>query len=114
MELWERVKRLIKEQNTTQEWLARKIGPDGIPSQTLRRWIAHNVMCNADQAFDIAKALGVSVEYLLTGIDSQDPWLRENRAFIADCKALSPDSLDAIKATVRMLAEKEVEKRKLG
>ena len=112
MELWERVKRLIKEQNTTQEWLARKIGPDGIPSQTLRRWIAHNVMCNADQAFDIAKALGVSVEYLLTGIDSQDPWLREHRSFIEDCKLLSVETFQAMQSTIHALADSERNKIK--
>lgn len=112
MELWERVKRLIKEQNTTQEWLAKQIGPKGIPSQTLRRWISHEVMCNADQAVAIAKALGVTVEHLVTGHDSPDPWLRENRAFIENCKLLSTETFQAMKRTIQALADSERNKIK--
>ncbi len=112
MEIWERVKRLIKEQNTTQEWLAKQIGPNGIPSQTLRRWISHNVMCNADQAFCIAKALGVSVEFLLTGLDTSDPWIRENRSFIDDCKSLPLETFEAMVMTIHLLADSERSKVK--
>lgn len=67
MELWDRVKEEIKAQNTTQLWLAKQIneGPE-----KLSRWIANDVMVKADIIVAIARALGKSVEYLVTGIEA--------------------------------------------
>ena len=111
MDFWDRLKFQIEAQNTTQGWVAQKIG---VSRRTMEGWLSKRIYPSVNVAQSLAGVLGVTVEYLVTGTDSTDPWIRENRAFIDDCKALSPDSLDAIKATVRMLAEKEVEKRKLG
>lgn len=67
MQFWERVKAEIKEQNTTQGWIAGQIP---VPADLFRRWISKNIMPNADQAVAIAKALGTSVEALVTGMET--------------------------------------------
>lgn len=61
-EFWQRVKFLIKENNTKQEWLAEKTG---IKYQTLRSMISKNTFPKADDAVKIAKALNTTVEYLV-------------------------------------------------
>ena len=63
-EFWQRVKFLIKENNTKQEWLAEKTG---IKYQTLRSMISKNTFPKADDAVKIAKALNTTVEYLVNG-----------------------------------------------
>lgn len=98
MDFWERLKIEVKKKNTTQEWLATETN---IPFGTLRKWLSNKTMPNADQAYAIAKALGVTVEYLLTGSDSiTDPWVRENRRFIDDCKKLGPDQFMSVQRVV--------------
>lgn len=79
MDFWERLKIEIKSQNTTQEWLANHCG---FSYGTLRKWFTNKTMPNADQACSIAKALGVTVEYLVTGETSE---------------ALSPEKSHAIR-----------------
>ena len=64
MDFWERLKLEIKRNNTTQEWLAKKID---VPFGTLRKWLSRQTMPNADQAVAMAAALGTTVEYLVTG-----------------------------------------------
>jgi transcriptional regulator with XRE-family HTH domain len=66
MEYWARVKKLIKSQNTTQEWLANHCE---ISLNTFKGWIAKKVLPNAAQAVAIAAALNTTVEYLVTGIE---------------------------------------------
>jgi transcriptional regulator with XRE-family HTH domain len=61
---WILVKKEIKKQNTTQEWLARKAE---IPLGTLKQQIHHKRTPDVLQAFAIAEALEVPIEYLATG-----------------------------------------------
>ena len=70
MDFWERVKAAIKSQNTTQEWLASKIG---ITQSALSSSISRNQMPSVERAAQIARALGVTTEYLVTGEDPQQP-----------------------------------------
>lgn len=64
MEIWERIREKVSEQNTTQEWVSSKIG---VRPDLFRRWMSKRIMPNADQAVAIAEALGTSVEFLVTG-----------------------------------------------
>jgi transcriptional regulator with XRE-family HTH domain len=64
---WTMVKATIKNQNTTQDWLASKIG---MPIGTLKQQIHFNRLPDTVQSYRIAAALGVSVEYLITGAES--------------------------------------------
>lgn len=103
MEFWKRVKEQISTQNTTQEWVAAKCG---IASDKFRRWATRPIMPNADEAVAIARALGVSVEYLVTGSDASDPWLREHADFLRDCKVLeAADRFGSVQRTVRTEAD---------
>jgi transcriptional regulator with XRE-family HTH domain len=59
---WTRVKRLVKAHKITQEKFATYIG---VAVSTLKGWIHFNRIPDAVTACDIAKSLGVTVEYLV-------------------------------------------------
>lgn len=61
---YERLDRLMKEKNIQQKDLAEKCG---ISSNGISTWKATGSYPRADVAVKIAKVLGVSVEYLVTG-----------------------------------------------
>jgi transcriptional regulator with XRE-family HTH domain len=61
---WGRVKREVDRQNTSFEWL---YGKTGIAKGTFASWKSRGIMPRADEAYRIAEALGVTLEYLLTG-----------------------------------------------
>jgi len=63
---WEIVKKEVDKQHTSFEWLYQKTQ---IPKGTFSSWKNRNTIPRADEAFLIANALKVSVEYLLTGVD---------------------------------------------
>jgi Helix-turn-helix. len=67
VEFWNRTKLLIKQQNTTQEFIAKQVG---VTLGVFQGWIYNKRFPNAYQAVLIASALGVTVEYLVTGKDS--------------------------------------------
>ncbi len=73
MDFWTRLKTLIKKENTTQEWVASKIN---VSYRTFNGWISRKIIPNADQAVSIAKVLGTTVEYLVTG-DIDDSGIQE-------------------------------------
>ena len=109
MDFWERFNAEIKTQKTTQEWIAKTAN---VNLATLRGWIAKDIFPRIPEAYHLAKALGVTVEYLVTGHDSTDPWLREHRAFIEDCKLLSVETFQAMQSTIQALADSERNKIK--
>ncbi|MDR1047961.1 MAG: helix-turn-helix domain-containing protein [Treponema sp.] len=61
---WENVKKEIKQQNTTQEWVAKK---SGISFNTFQGWISKGIYPRVNEAIRIAVALNTSVEYLVCG-----------------------------------------------
>ena len=61
---WENVKKEIKSQNTTQEWVAKKAG---ISFNTLQGWISKSIYPRVNEAVRIAAVLDISVEYLFRG-----------------------------------------------
>jgi transcriptional regulator with XRE-family HTH domain len=61
---WENVKREIKLQNTTQEWVAKKAG---ISFNTFQGWIAKGIFPRINEAVRIAEILNASVEFLTSG-----------------------------------------------
>lgn len=63
---WSNVKKLIKEQNTTQEWVA---NTSGISFRTFQNWVTRKRLPDADEAFKIASSLKTSVEFLVTGAE---------------------------------------------
>ncbi|MDR2923525.1 MAG: helix-turn-helix domain-containing protein [Treponema sp.] len=64
MDFWMRLKNEIKAKNTTQEWIAGKIG---VPFGTFRKWMTRRTYPNIKEGIEIAKLLETSAEYLVTG-----------------------------------------------
>jgi transcriptional regulator with XRE-family HTH domain len=102
MDFWGRVKEEIKRQNTTQEWVS---GKAGIILGTMHGWISKGRLPDVQDAQAIAHVLGVTVEYLVTGADSTDPWIREHRQLIDDLKILPPDKLEEQEAALHAIAD---------
>ncbi len=89
IDFWKRVRALYT-QDLNQAWLCRKLG---VSSGTFSNWITRDSIPKANTAQAIAEALGVSVEYLVTGKElyledlSQHRRLRHNAqdtAFLMD------------------------------
>ena len=68
MDFWTRLKTGIKAQNTTQEWIAGKIG---VPFGTFRKWMSRKTYPNIKDGVAIAKLLETSAEYLVTGTEPE-------------------------------------------
>jgi transcriptional regulator with XRE-family HTH domain len=66
MDFWIRLKNEIKAKNTTQEWIAGKIG---VPLSTFRKWMTRKTYPNLKEGTEIAKLLDTSAEYLVTGTE---------------------------------------------
>ena len=64
LDFWMRVKELLKAQNATQDKRAKQINER---ADTFSKWIQKDRLPDAAQSYKIAVALGVSVEYLVTG-----------------------------------------------
>ncbi|MCL2180944.1 MAG: helix-turn-helix domain-containing protein, partial [Treponema sp.] len=67
-DFWFRLKNEIKAKNTTQEWISGKIG---VPLSTFRKWMTRRTYPNLKEGTEIAKLLGVSAEYLITGTEPE-------------------------------------------
>ena len=61
---WRRVDQRLKETKTTQKDLAEYLN---IPHRTLENWIGRGIYPVTPDGYRIARFLGVSVEYLLSG-----------------------------------------------
>ncbi|MCL2276407.1 MAG: helix-turn-helix domain-containing protein [Treponema sp.] len=68
MDFWLRLKNEIKIKNTTQEWIAGKIN---VPLSTFRKWMTRKTYPNLKEGVEIAKLLGISAEYLITGTEPE-------------------------------------------
>ncbi|WP_461255636.1 helix-turn-helix domain-containing protein [Treponema sp. R80B11-R83G3] len=58
---WKNVKKEIKTQNTTQEWVAKN---SGISFNTFQGWISKGIYPRVNEAIRIAVSLNTSVEFL--------------------------------------------------
>ena len=82
---WNRVKQLIKSNNTTQRGLSETIG---LGARALEIKIGRKSAPDVFEAYKIAQALGVSVEYLVTGTDT-NPAERELKELKEKLKKLA-------------------------
>lgn len=102
MDIWERIKAEIRKQNTTQEWVAQH---SKINVRTFQGWFTKRTVPKVDDAVAIASTLGVTVEYLVTGQSSGDPWIIENAGFIRDCKDMEYSHFSAMVEQAHIIAE---------
>ena len=61
---WKTVKKEIKSQHTTHEWVAKN---SGISFNTFQGWISKGIYPRVNEAIRIATSLNTSVEYLASG-----------------------------------------------
>lgn len=64
---WNNVKSLLKNYKITQKQLSVIIN---LPERTIENWIGRNTIPDAIEAVKIAQALNTTVEYLVTGEES--------------------------------------------
>ena len=104
MDFWARLKLRISNQNTTQEWLAGRIG---VPLSTFRKWMHRKTYPNIKAGIEIAKLLGTSAEYLVTGI--QPHGLNEaEHQLISDYRQLNLDDRENITLIINAWLKKEI------
>jgi len=90
----------------------------GIKKHTLDNYLnTHNALPNAEAAVKIARALGVSVEYLVTGTEEktkkpQPPLSSDTRALIDIADKLSPKNRRLAIKLIKVLKEQEDEGKK--
>jgi transcriptional regulator with XRE-family HTH domain len=84
MDFWTRLKEQIKEKNTTQEWIAAKIG---VPFGTFRNWLARKTYPDLREGLEIAALLDTSAEYLVTG-GGPEVLSEEERKLVRDYRKL--------------------------
>jgi transcriptional regulator with XRE-family HTH domain len=84
---WGRVRPLIKAQKMTHRQFAEYLG---VPANTFHGWVRYNRIPDTSTAYDIAIALGVTLNYLLGGMEAQiaDWRLKELTAREAAAKIL--------------------------
>jgi len=98
------VKKEVDRQRTSFEWLYQKTR---IPKGTFSSWKNRGVVPRADEALLIAEALGVSMEYLLTGIDGpRGPSNRAAREIAEALPFLDSYDLQTLLATARAMASR--------
>ncbi|GEM_PF-4132499 len=86
----------------------------GLPKGRVYSWLQRESIPTVEDAYVISKYFGVSVEYLVTGKDSGDPWLSEHAELLRDLKDLTPEDLSVTKRQVAALATEARTKRKLA
>ena len=67
VEFWKRTNKLIKDKNSKQENIAQECD---IPYQTFRSWVTRQTFPDALQTYKIVQALHTTVEYLISGNDT--------------------------------------------
>jgi len=94
---WENVKKEIKSQNTTHEWVAKN---SGISFNTFQGWISKCIFPRVNEAIRIAVSLNTSVEYLSNGAVQNN-----NKTVEIICQRLPQiqEHLDVIKSAVKNL-----------
>ena len=102
-----RLKNEIKTRNTTQEWIAGKIG---VPFGTFRKWMTRKTYPDIKEGVEIAKLLETSAEYLVTGITPEE--LNEvERKLIGVYRKLSVDDQENALLAINAWAGKRVVKK---
>ena len=99
---WRMVAKEVERQQTSFEWLYQKTQ---IPKGTFSSWKNRKTIPRADEAFRIAQALKVSVEYLLTGADQpKDPSNPTVHEISETVPFFDDNDLQTLLATVRAMA----------
>ena len=106
MDFWQRLKNTIKEQNTTQEWVAGKIG---VPLSTFRKWMTRKTYPSLKEGIEMAKLLETTAEHLLTG-EHPNGLSEEEQRLINIYRKLNPEDRENINLAVSAWLDKQIYK----
>jgi hypothetical protein len=99
MDFFKRVKNHVKMSNTTIEDFISDVFEGSKDRDSFNGWKRRNVLPRADEAIKIAKAMGMTVEYLVTGRDvvglSSEEW-----ELVAKYRNLSGDDKRNVQALI--------------
>lgn len=111
MDFWERLDHEIENHPNvrTRKALAQMAG---FNVGNFGAWKSRQNMPGVHTLVHIALILGVTVEYLVTGTDSSDPWIYEHRQLIEDLKTFTPDQLADQAEAIHAIAERR--RREMG
>lgn len=99
--MWEIFEELMKRENLSISAAAIRCG---CAPSTLTDWRAGRSKPKADKLYQIAKSFGVSVEYLLTGVETpQEPLSADERELLHLFRSLSPSGQTAALNMIRGL-----------
>ena len=96
MDFYERTKKLCKEQNITIETLMLKCN---LARETFSKWKARRTFPRSDNLCDMAKNLGVSMDYLFTGNNAATNAYSE---YLPSLEKASDGDLSAIRKILEM------------
>lgn len=101
MNFWERVDDLLDRTGINKKTLAYDAGFD---ASNITKGIKNNNIPSAETAVKIAQVLGVSVEYLVNGVDSSFPKTLkpEVAEIVEEINHLEKEDLEAIKYIIKM------------
>ena len=94
---WENVKREIKAQNTTHEWVAKN---SSISFNTFQGWISKGIFPRLNEAIRIAASLNTSVEFLVIGAVTHN---RRQLALITQNLSKIQQNLNSITEAIKEL-----------
>lgn len=103
---WILVKEKLKELGLTQTGLARSLG---IEVRTFQDWVYSKKMPDTETSVKIANALGVTVDYLVTGERTDtEPLSEEDKNYLAAFHKIAPDHRPLAQKIVEQIATDEV------
>lgn len=100
MKIIERIKKIMTDNNIKQIELANALG---IGKSTINAWFNNNSDPKADQIEQIAKALKVSIEYLITGEEHTQHYTLDERRLIEQYRNTAPDGQTRIREYVSIM-----------
>lgn len=104
MSFWAHVEKKLFAQNTTYRWIAESVVKKS--ETTVSGWHIKGVEPRASDAVAIAKALGCTVEELVTGQAPTGSLPSEMLQLARDIASLPQDDIDELKAIVALKKEK--------
>jgi len=112
MDFFDRVRLAVKSQNTTIEDFLTNLFGSKISRSTYNTWRRRRVLPRADIAVTIAKALGTTVEYLVTGETNEIKYFPNpsgNKAeILEDLNLLDEKNVSALQLIIKQMVKTTV------
>jgi len=111
MDFFQRVKNHVKMSNTTIEDFISDVFKGNKDRDSFNGWKRRNVLPRADEALKIAKTMGTTVEYLITGKDVGG-YSSEERELVVKYRNLSSENRRNVRVLIDSMLTVPVEGKK--